>query len=305
MSKNGSLNFQIQQCLDAKCHFGESKKAAVEKAYLSNPEGSKFQVRNDACRDKIFSHQTYNTYLRECCQFGKYCKENYGCKTIAECEKYVAEYLTKQISENKSASTIKTKASALGKLFGVPYTAFGVETPDRCRADIKNNRGEPSNHFSETKNIALAQFCRGTGLRRSELQKLKPDQLIWMKGRPYLRIKGKGGKVRTAPIVGPCADKIVKKIKSTPKGTPVWGRVNKAAPIHRYRSEYATTIYNSLARDLDKLKPSEKYYCRKELAGIVYDRKAMKYVSKALGHERITIIASNYLRGGDLYGLEN
>jgi hypothetical protein len=39
----------------------------------------------------------------------------------------------------------------------------------------------------------------------------------------------------------------------------------------------------------------EKYICRKDKAGIVYDRRAMKIVSKQLGHNRISVIASDYL----------
>jgi hypothetical protein len=39
----------------------------------------------------------------------------------------------------------------------------------------------------------------------------------------------------------------------------------------------------------------ELYRCRKDKYGIVYDRKAMLIVSKALGHERIDVIAQSYL----------
>lgn len=49
------------------------------------------------------------------------------------------------------------------------------------------------------------------------------------------------------------------------------------------------------ARPIESLERAEKYICRKDKAGIVYDRRAMKIVSKQLGHNRISVIASDYL----------
>jgi len=39
----------------------------------------------------------------------------------------------------------------------------------------------------------------------------------------------------------------------------------------------------------------EKYYCKSDLKGVVYDKRAMMKVSQLLGHNRINVIASNYL----------
>lgn len=40
----------------------------------------------------------------------------------------------------------------------------------------------------------------------------------------------------------------------------------------------------------------DAYVCRGDLQGIVYDRKAMEIASKALGHNRISVIAGHYLK---------
>ena len=40
----------------------------------------------------------------------------------------------------------------------------------------------------------------------------------------------------------------------------------------------------------------EVYVCRGDLKGVVYDRKAMEIASKALGHNRISVIAAHYIR---------
>lgn len=39
----------------------------------------------------------------------------------------------------------------------------------------------------------------------------------------------------------------------------------------------------------------ERYYCRLDKRGIIYDRKAMKTALKELGHNRINVIAGHYL----------
>ena len=75
----------------------------------------------------------------------------------------------------------------------------------------------------------------------------------------------------------------------------VFAHIPVAADIHGYRREYATAYYKAIARPVDTLKPQEKYICRKDKRGIVYDRRAMLAVSRSLGHNRIDVIAGHYL----------
>ena len=107
-------------------------------------------------------------------------------------------------------------------------------------------------------------------------------------------LKGKGGKIRSVPILNNDPD-IINKISNTPSSDLVWGPVHSAADIHGYRADYAKALYNQNERDLDQLKFSEKYYCKNDMAGTSFDRQAMQIVSNALGHNRIGIIAQNYL----------
>jgi hypothetical protein len=64
--------------------------------------------------------------------------------------------------------------------------------------------------------------------------------------------------------------------------------------VHHYRSEYASTLYRKLARQ--EIPKAERYCCRGDLKGTWYDKAAMKEVSEALGHSRISVIAEHYLR---------
>ena len=84
--------------------------------------------------------------------------------------------------------------------------------------------------------------------------------------------------------------------------------VNANADIHAYRGDYATTIYKAHARAIEDIPfdrvnkgtgkrfQSEVYVCRKDEAGKRLDKAAMLICSKALGHNRIEVVANNYIR---------
>lgn len=120
---------------------------------------------------------------------------------------------------------------------------------------------------------------------------------------------GKNGRVRVSPIIGPNVDQIVDRIRNTGADEKVWQHVNSNADIHGYRGDYATRIYKDYARKIDQIPydkvnkgtgkkyQSEVYSCRKDEAGKKLDKAAMKICSKALGHNRLEVVANNYIRG--------
>ena len=120
---------------------------------------------------------------------------------------------------------------------------------------------------------------------------------------------GKGGRERVSPIIGKNAAQIVERIRSTPSGEKVWQHIHQSADIHGYRAEYATDIYRAHARPIEEIPydrvnkgtgrkfQSDVYTCRKDESGKKLDKKAMLICSKALGHNRIEVVANNYIRG--------
>ena len=128
---------------------------------------------------------------------------------------------------------------------------------------------------------------------------------------PYFTIvrNGKGGRERISPIIGKNSAQIIERMQNTKPEEKVWQYVNSNADIHSYRADYATAIYKSHARDIkdipyDKINKgtgrryqSEVYTCRKDEAGKKLDKAAMLVCSKALGHNRISVVADNYIRG--------
>ena len=125
----------------------------------------------------------------------------------------------------------------------------------------------------------------------------------------FVHVKEKGGRERIAPIVGPNEDEIVQRFKDTLPDRRVWDYVNSNADIHGYRADYARLIYKKYARKISEIPydavnkgtgkryQSGVYTCRKDERGRKLDRHAMLLCSKALGHNRLEVVANNYIRG--------
>lgn len=161
---------------------------------------------------------------------------------------------------------------------------------------------------SEIKRLEALPESSWTKADRKYAAALK-DAAVFNSGYYVLVESGKGGRMRISPIVGPDIDKIVGRFRDTQRDEKVWKYVSSNADIHSYRSDYAVQIYKASARDIkdipfDKVNSgtgrkyqSEVYTCRKDESKKKLDKRAMLMCSKALGHNRIEIVANNYIRG--------
>ena len=114
----------------------------------------------------------------------------------------------------------------------------------------------------------------------------------------FIRIIGKGGRVRYLPVVGneQEVENVVRKMQETPKGHKVFGFKNdKNWDIHALRAEYAARVYRTFARDVTKLPRNERYDGRCDAKGLKFDKKALLIGSKALGHNRLQELPKSYL----------
>ena len=161
------LHQQAYDRLTGMLAFGESKKEAMATGTAKN---------------KIFSHATYKNYWKHIKYFLGYIKEKHPeCTTLKNAKKYVNEWLQSRVDQGLSAWTVQLEAKALGKLYGIsPDDEAYFDPPKRNRQDIKRSRGDRvrDQHFSKTNNDELIKFCRGTGLRRRELQELRGKDLV-------------------------------------------------------------------------------------------------------------------------------
>lgn len=314
--------------------FGESKKEAET---------------NGTAKNKIFSYGTYESYWKHIKYFIGYIKENHPeCTTLKAAKRHMNEWLDTRVAEGKSAWTIHLEAKALGKLYGIdPNDDSYYRPPKRERQDITRSRVDRvrDKHFSKSNNDELIKFCKGTGLRRSELLDLRGKDLItrteieaeisrlekqqekahdpyrerrlhmlrdtrMFQGEYFTHVRcGKGGRIRMSPIIGANAEQIIERMKNTAPEDKVWQHVSENADIHGYRAEYATEMYKAHARAIEDIPydrvnkgtgkkfQGDVYVCRKDEAGRKLDKAAMLICSKALGHNRIEVVANNYIRG--------
>lgn len=279
-----SLIKQVEEKLLSKLAVGDSK-------HLDKASG--------IAEEKIYSYGTLDAYLQQCCDFVKSTKAEHSVKTLEDCRPHVNEYIQNAIDQGKSSYTIKLMASALGKLYDCSSTDF-IPTPERERRNITRSRNPAVRdaHFSEKNNKALVDFCCSTGLRRHELVALTGDCLRQdEKGNYQIFVKkGKGGRSRYAPVTGSKEQiqNVVSLCERAGDGK-VFQSVHNAADIHHYRALYAEQIYRSHARPVSALQGSERYICRGSQKGTVYDREALRATSKALGHNRVSVVAEHYL----------
>lgn len=281
--KKGSLVHQVKAVFDGKLAIGRSK-FEDKKAGLSD--------------DKIYSWSTYKSYLKHSVYFVEWAKKTYNIKSLDESKKYVNEWLEKRDTEdNLSSYTVKLETSSLIKLFGLSKDEV-YTSKNRVRSDISRSRGEKKRDkfFSEENHSELVEFCRSVGLRRGELQQIKGSDLIYINDKPFINVtrNTKGGRSRLIPIIIN-TDFVVQKFKNA-GDNKLFDTIPNGADIHGYRADFATALYKRLAHDVSELPKSDKYFCRKDLKGVCWDKQAMLKVSQALGHNRISVIAGHYIR---------
>lgn len=252
---------------------------------------------------KIHSIQTMKTYLHHALRFVSWCRQEYGCRTPEECLPYAKEWIER---DELSTFTRKLMKAALIKMYGHRQELDNVDTGNRSRAAVKRSRGTATRdrHFSEIGRYKkYVEFCRATGLRKAEMEALRGTALFYdQEGKPWLRVttNTKGGRHRNVPVIG--SQELVENVCKAAGGKKVieglTGRLKApgGADTHSYRADYAMKLYEMLARPIWSIPEEDRYRCRKELAGVVYDKRAMQQVSQALGHTRVNVIAQSYIR---------
>lgn len=308
-----SLKMQIFNRIDSLKRFGQSKKAAKKEQKIQDEFIGK--KTNPLRADGIFSKNTCDIYKKHALDFaswerGKHPQKEYKILDQIPLE-HVGEWIKEGIDKGESGYTTRLKASALAKVMGCHTFNFGVELPSKKgdRQYIRRSRLNVTydNHFCEENNKDIIDFCKATGLRRSELEQLKPQQIkytkegniiIDLKSQKTYRTTTKGGRGR---IVHPIKEdwNIVIKAKEYAEKMGqqhVFNKVHHAMDVHHYRGIFAKRKYQEA---IASLKTSGKkiilnYICR-DGSGRRYNKTALKITSENLGHSRLDVVVKNYL----------
>lgn len=288
--------------LKNKIAFGQSKHA--DKANLKFGESSY----------KIYSYSTYNTYLKEVEQYAKWLKEEKNInkiKDIKETEQYAKEYIEKRLNVDKvSVYTAKLERSALSMLY---TKQIEIEMPKRDNKNITRSREQTANDKHYSRNgvcrdiftVALA-----TGGRRSDLQNLKQTDFIEKDGLLYVNfIQSKGGRNRLAPVREEYKQQvleIVDKAKKNGKTRLIDRKIPKEIDVHALRREYAKNLYKDITENRElrdtylKMYPERSEKVKRDIYkdrdDNVYNRDDLYVITQALGHNRIDVSVTHYLK---------
>ena len=266
-------------------------------------------------KDFIFSFETIKTYVREAINFCNWCKENFGVRTVAACKPYIKRYIRdvrKKNGEKYSASSMATKAAAIAKLYNVRK----VKTPTRKLDDITRSRKPRAmdKHYQPENHKDLERFCEATGTRRCEVSRIRGTQYEIRDRHLYVQIidnQAKGGRPRMIPVIKDAH--FVLDLMQKAGEEKIFEKIPSACDIHSHRASYAATLYKKVARPLEVCEKdpffdrtrgvwckNSVYLCRGSRRGVWYDKQALLTVSRALGHNRIDVVACHYL-----YSLDN
>ena len=177
---------------------------------------------------------------------------------------------------------------------------MGIELPERRREDITRSRHEVSrdSHYNLLRHTDLYTFLHATGMRRCEVEKVRPQDVS--ADGTSVHIVGKGGKHRDIDIL-PKYIETIQRIAADAEAEGkrrIFGKVSENLDVHAIRREFAQELYQYYVSagqfDYDG-KRNPIYHCRGDKAGTWYYRGAMLRVSRQMGHKREDVIAISYL----------
>ena len=272
-----SLIQQVKEMLDSKLAIGESKYDAKI---------------NGTHKNYIFSWGTYHSYIKHCCYFINWCKQQqpepsigHKPRKLDECRVYAERWIQYGIDRGLSAYTLKLQLSALAKLYGCSTKDFNVKTPPRKRSKITRSRGnaERDKHFSLEENKELITFCQCTGLRRAELSQIRGTDLIVEDGRLFLNThrNTKGGRARISPVVGSEEELELAKDLCVMAGEgKIFPAPSQNADIHSFRAEYARKIYTQHKRDFAEFKNERLIIYKNQIVNSYISKNGRKNIER-------------------------
>lgn len=314
MARKQKIENLFHTALKNKIAFGKSKH--VDKVNLDFGQSTY----------KIYSYGTYNTYLKECLQYSRWLETEKGIKkidNINKTEQYIKEYLQYRQEQGVSVYTLKMERSALGMLYSKP---IDYKLPARDSKNITRSRleVEGDKHYSRNgKYKDVFSLALGTGGRRSDLLKLTVNSFVEKDGHLYVKFdKSKGGRNRLSFVREEYTQDIKDIIRIARENgkTRIFDKIPSKIDIHGLRREYCRGLYNEIKdnkelRDdiLKNYPPRREYKTQKnkegnsytkeiqrdfykDRDGNLYERDVIYACSQCLGHNRLSVSITHYLK---------
>ena len=209
----GSVKWQVNTILSEIKQIGESRHEIKQQTEYSSPHELSKQTG-------IHSYKTLDTYRGVAQNLLQYAKDNGFTRDIERLTpEAVRSFLESKLQEGISYNTLKTYTAAIGKLEtalekhnGSTYnlSQAAAEVLQQARADgarpseqhraFQNPQAVIQN-ISNQDYRTIASFQLASGLRLSELNHIRPDQLQERDGKMFVSVEqGKGGKDRIVEV---------------------------------------------------------------------------------------------------------
>lgn len=175
---------------------------------------------------KRFSSHTVTAYRTDLLQFQSFLKGLYGRLGWDQVATYhVRSWMVQLLEEEQSPASIRRKLSSLKSFYrhwrkqdpNIADPTKGIHTPKlpKRMVEVVDSASMarllatfgPVDDFSAARDRVLLELLYATGLRRSEVMRLKDADVLLRENR--LRIRGKGGKERIVPF-GPASAKVIR-----------------------------------------------------------------------------------------------
>ncbi len=247
---------------------------------------------------KIHSLTTRGVYQQHILAFVNWARDTHRLTHLEHLDERADElataYLAQHLAAGRSPYTLQTERAALRMFFGDRSLAATITLPARKRDQIRRSRGsvaqdkefQPLNWQREIK------FLQACGLRRAEACDLRVGDIRRCPdGHVDIHVKqGKGGRPRTVPVLPGHEQDVLSAIEGRELQEKAIPWLPVRLDVHSLRREYAQALYRHYApgRELPsptgRLKPTD------------YDEVAASKVSNALGHTRLDVVLTHYLR---------
>jgi site-specific recombinase XerD len=250
----------------------------------------------------IHSRNTLKTYKEQCFKFVKFMRsEHQDVKNLEQITNQICnEYLLKLEHDGQSAYSVETASAAISKMTGKTTTEFNQNITRK--SSVLPSKGRTTTRKFNTSQEILRKFCTATGLRKSEAKALIPEQIVIksdgtinidLQSKREYQVSTKGGRPRLVTLIDSEYNLFIKDLKEK-AGVKVFNfsdnTFNKAS-LHQCRRSYAQNLYDSLKQKFENV---IDYHARNLHLGQGYNRKALKEVSKQLGHNRINVVIQSY-----------
>lgn len=297
MGKRANFRREYNQLLSPHICFGQSKHAAKQEMIKEAKENNTPYKSVKG----IYSKATLKTYQKACEQFSSFLRTNHPeIKRFSKGRPYIEEWL-ESMKDNHSAWTLATYSSGVACAFNISKTDIKFDFPERSRENIIRSRKKISYRNSDPKYDDVITFCKATGARRGGVLRVTKNDIRQREDGTYeIFLKEKNKMSGYRQILPEYQDEVLRIINESPGylapngENRVFRKNMLPTELHSNRAFYACKLYDYYEK-LGTHTSGEKYYCRKDMKGIVFDKGILQAVSEQLFHHRLDVVVTNYL----------